>query len=92
MVIWVQQLGSMGIVKTTIEIADVVLDEAKAVAEKEGTTLRQLVEEGLRRVTEERRRKKPFRLRRAGFRGKGLRDGQASWEEIRDLAYKGRGA
>jgi hypothetical protein len=82
----------MGIMKTTIEIADAILEDARAVAEEQGTTLRQLVEEGLRRVTEERNRKKAFRLRRASFRGKGLRDGQASWEDIRDLVYKGRGA
>jgi hypothetical protein len=78
--------------KTTIEIADPVLEEARTLAEEQGTTLRQLVEEGLRGVIAERKRKKPFRLRRASFRGKGLQHGDANWEQIRDLIYKGRGA
>ena len=34
--------------KTTIDIADTLLAEAKALAAEEGTTVRSLVEEGLR--------------------------------------------
>ncbi len=78
--------------KTTIEIADAILNEARSVADEEGTTLRELVEEGLRRVTRDRKQTKHFKLRKASFRGKGLRSGEAAWEEIRDLIYKGRGA
>jgi putative antitoxin of VapBC-like toxin-antitoxin system len=40
--------------KSTIDIADSVLAEAKVIAAHEGTTLRSLVEEGLRRVIESR--------------------------------------
>ncbi len=36
--------------KTTIEIADSLLEEARAKATREGTTLRAVVEEGLRAV------------------------------------------
>jgi Arc/MetJ family transcription regulator len=79
--------------KTTIDIADALLDEAKRVAAKEGTTVRALVEQGLRRALAERRRGGRFRLRRASFRGKGLQPGvrELGWERIRELAYEGRG-
>ncbi len=79
--------------KTTIDIADALAEQAKQVAAEDGTTLRSLVEEGLRRVLEERGGKSQFKLGRASFKGKGLRaevkDG--SWEQIRDMAYEGRG-
>jgi hypothetical protein len=43
----------MGIpVKTTIEIADALLDAARTQARERGTTLRAIVEEGLRAVLE----------------------------------------
>lgn len=80
--------------KTTIDIADSLLDEAKDVAEKERTTLRALVEEGLRAALEARRHKRmKFRLRDASVPGQGLRPGvQAEdWAAIRTLAYEGRG-
>jgi hypothetical protein len=80
--------------KTTIDIADPLLEEAKRVAAQEGTTLRVLVEDGLRRTLAERQQRKPFRLRDASFRGEGLQPGidLGSWEQIRDLIYVGRGA
>jgi hypothetical protein len=76
--------------KTTIEISDGLLEEARKVASREGTTLRVLVEAGLRKEVRERRRGRPFRLRRASFRGRGLRPelAGASWDKIRDLAYE----
>ena len=79
--------------KTTVEIADALLEEAKRVASRESTTLRELMEEGLRRALDDRRRRKGFRLRRASFRGKGLQTGVSEdWERIREAAYEGRGA
>ena len=80
--------------KTTIEVSDPLLEEARAVAAREGTTLRALIEEGLRRVLGEKRGRKRFRLPDASFGGKGLQPDvvEGSWEQIRDLAYKGRGA
>ena len=58
----------------------------------EGTTLRALVEQGLRQVVAEKKRKRLFRLRKASFRGEGLRPelAGAGWERIRDLAYESR--
>ncbi len=81
-------------VKTTIDIADRLLADAKKAAENRGTTLRALVEEGLRRVLKNGAKSTNFRLRKATFRGQGLQpplEG-ASWEQIRELTYKGRGA
>jgi hypothetical protein len=79
--------------KTTVEIPNALLAEARRVASREGTTVRALVEEGLRRVLAERRQTGQFRLRKATFKGHGLQPGlaTASWETIRDLAYEGRG-
>jgi hypothetical protein len=81
--------------KTTIEIADSLLSEARRVAEREDLTLRALVEAGLRRELAERRgRKRTFRLRDASCGGQGLQPGvrEGSWEILRELIYEGRGA
>jgi len=79
--------------KTTVELSDSLLEEARKLAAKEGTTVRALVEEGLRRVVAQRKRAAPFRLRKASFKGHGLQPtlAGASWDRIRDTAYEGRG-
>jgi hypothetical protein len=79
--------------KTTLEIADPLLREARAIAARERTTLRALVEQGLRQVVADKKRHGKFRLRDASVDGRGLqRDLQdAGWDKIRDLAYEGRG-
>ena len=55
--------------------------------------MRTLIERGLYRVVSEAKPATPFKLRRVSFKGKGLlpelRD--ASWEDIRNLTYEGRG-
>lgn len=82
----------MGPMKTTVEISDALLEEAKRVAARESSTLRELIEEGLRRSIDERGKRKSFRLRRASYRGKGLQPGVSSeWAELREAAYEGRG-
>jgi putative antitoxin of VapBC-like toxin-antitoxin system len=80
--------------KTTVEISDSLLEQVKRVAWKESTTVRALVEEGLRRVVTEHQQPGKFRLRKASFNGNGLQPQMtgASWQEIRDAAYEGRGA
>jgi hypothetical protein len=81
--------------KTTLEISDPLLRDARKAAAQEGTTLRALVEQGLRKVLAERsQRHRPFRLRKASVKGQGLQpefaDGE--WERVRDAIYQGRGA
>lgn len=79
--------------KTTIDIADPLLREARRLAAKEGVTVKALVEQGLRRVIAEKKTGGVFRLRKASFRGKGLQAGakEAGWDRLRALAYQGRG-
>ena len=82
--------------KTTIDIADPLLEEAKSAAVRRGTTLRALVEEGLRHVLAGARSRERFRLRDARFKGKGRgltpEYAAGGWERIRSAAYEGRGA
>ena len=81
--------------KTTLEIADPLLEEARAVAARDNLTLRALVEEGLRAVLARKKSGRPFRLRDASFRGRGLHPefaARAGWANLRDAAYdEGRG-
>ncbi|MGZ8260494.1 MAG: type II toxin-antitoxin system VapB family antitoxin [Caldimonas sp.] len=80
--------------KTTLEIADPLLDEAKRIAARDGETLRSLVEQGLRKVVAERRsRSQRFKLADASVDGEGLQPPfrDAPWEQLRDLIYEGRG-
>jgi len=75
--------------KTTIEITNSLLDAARRAARRDGTTLRALVEHGLRLALNERRQAPPFSLRDGSVDGRGLQPGAASlsWEELQHLAY-----
>ena len=78
--------------KTTIQIADSILEEARKLARRERTSLKALVEEGLRRIISERKQRTDFRLRKAHFKGNGLQahlKGE-SWDRIREISYEGR--
>ena len=81
--------------KTTIQIADSLFREARRIARQERTTLRSVVEEGLRRVISEHRgrRSRRFCLRKASFKGRGLQPhlAGATWDQILDVSYEGRG-
>jgi hypothetical protein len=80
--------------KTTVELPDRLLQEAKRRALKEGTTVRALIEQGLRTVLEDRKDGRAFVLRDASFRGDGLVAGRSlsDWNAVRDLIYAERGA
>jgi hypothetical protein len=79
--------------KTTIEISDALLEAAKRRAAEKGTTLRMLMEEGLRRVLGEARARGAFVLRDASVAGEGVLPGvrEGGWERIAELTYDGRG-
>ncbi|HEX6812467.1 MAG TPA: DUF2191 domain-containing protein [Planctomycetota bacterium] len=80
--------------KTTVELSDDLLRRAKSVATKEGTTLRALLEEGLRWALGRRRKPRSFKLRDASVGGKGVQPGvdDTDWTSLRDTIYRGRGA
>jgi hypothetical protein len=82
--------------KTTVELPDPLLESARRAAARQGTTLRGLIETGLRRVLADLGSgdSGAFELRDARFEGEGLQPGVSSgdWEAIRAAAYEGRGA
>jgi predicted transcriptional regulator len=79
--------------KTTIELPDDLLERSKAVARRENSTLKALVEEGLRLALRARSRRAitPFSVQ--PFEGDGLTPGFAAarWDQIRDEIYRDRG-
>lgn len=80
--------------KTTVEISDALLEEARKVAARDKTSVRDLIERGLRKILVERKSMRDFQLRKVTFKGKGLQPGvvEGDWEQIRDLIYEKRGA
>lgn len=76
--------------KTTVEISDSVLSAARDLARRERTTVKALIERGLRHELAEAERKPEFQLRRATFGGNGLRSDSPDlrWDRLRELAYE----
>jgi hypothetical protein len=80
--------------KTTVDIPDALLEEARKIAARDHTTVGALIERGLRYALAERKGTREFRLRKATFKGEGLQPGvtDAAWEWVRDLVYESHGA
>jgi hypothetical protein len=79
--------------KTTIDISDSLLQEAKDLAARRDITLRALFEQGLREVISKQKSTQKFTLRKASYRGRGLQEefrGEG-WQKIRATAYEGHG-
>ncbi len=75
--------------RTTIEINEALARQVRALMAERKTTLRALVEEGLRRIVEESRAAEPFRLRDASTGEGGLAEGvdDASWDTFSRFLY-----
>ena len=81
--------------KTTIELPDDLLQQAKTEARRRGTTLRRLLEAGLRHVLASKDPASTFRLpdHRDG-KGGGFVAGvdPHDWSRVRDIIYAARGS
>lgn len=78
--------------KTTVNLPAALVRVAQEVARAEGTTLRTLVEDGLRAALERRRSGSRFRLPDASVDGNGLRAEfrGAGWDDMRAAIYGDR--
>jgi hypothetical protein len=78
--------------KTTVELPDDLLERGKAVARRENSTLKALIEEGLRLALRVRTRKRGALFAVQPFLGDGLSPefAAAGWEKMRDEIYRDR--
>ncbi len=86
-------MGKNPPMKTTIDISEHLLLQAKALARAEGTTLKNLTEEGLELVLTKHASREGRQARPVVCGGKGLSAAfqGKSWSEIRDEIYRGYG-
>jgi hypothetical protein len=80
--------------KTTVEISEDLFARTREVAQREGTTLRSLIEEGLRAALAQREQKTAYQWPDLSVDGEGVSPeiDEGSWEPLRDRIYAGRGA
>lgn len=83
----------VGHMKTTVQISDALLADIHKIVVKRKTTLKALVDEGLRHIVEsESLSKTPFKMKDASVGGNGLVDElkNASWPDIVAMSYGDR--
>jgi hypothetical protein len=80
--------------KTTVDISDSLLRRGKAVARRENTTLKELIEEGLELALARRGSRVKTAVEPVVFGGNGLSAEfrGKSWSDIRDEIYRGYGS
>ncbi len=80
--------------KTTVDISDELLKKAKRLAAKRRTTLRAIIEQGIRNTVKEQQRGVKYVLPDMSVDGKGLQPEfkNKAWSDIRDAAYEGHGS
>lgn len=79
--------------KTTVELPDTLVQEARALAVKHRTTFQSLIELGLDLTLHDLRQPKAYKMKDVNLRGLGLQPGQENltWPEIRAMIYEGHG-
>ena len=87
-------MGNTSHMKTTVDIADNLLNRAKELARRERRTLKDLTEEGLELALTARERPGPYRVKPVVVSGQGLAPEfqGGGWDRIREAAYQGRGS
>lgn len=78
--------------KTTVEIADSLLERAKRHGRRTGRSVRALIEEGLRLVLRAETERGPYRMPdcSVGDPSQGNPLEQLSWQDLREHIYEGR--
>jgi hypothetical protein len=76
--------------KTTVEISDDLFKRSQQIAKREGTTLRAILEEGLRLALRSRQTRQQTEFQFPTFGKDGLNEEfrDAPWESIRDAIYR----
>ncbi|RLA26925.1 MAG: DUF2191 domain-containing protein [Gammaproteobacteria bacterium] len=80
--------------KTTVDIPDELLARAKRLAVRRRTTLRAIIEQGIRNTLKEQQNGGRYVLSDKSVKGKGLQAefSDKGWSDIRDATYSGRGS
>ncbi len=80
----------LSLMKTTVNLPDDLIREAHELARRDHTTLKNLIETGLRTVVHQRLGDSRFVLQDASVDGDGLREEfqGASWAQLRDAIYQ----
>ena len=75
--------------KTTIDIDDELLRQAKKLGSETGRPLRSVIEEGLRKVLADKTHRSRYRLPDLSFGSESSPDPleKYSWQELRDIIY-----
>ncbi|MBK8394932.1 MAG: type II toxin-antitoxin system VapB family antitoxin [Leptospiraceae bacterium] len=74
--------------KTTIDITDNLLNEAKLIASQENRTLREIIEASLRKYLTEKKAKSNFELKSKSFCGSGLQpEASLDWSYLSEKIY-----
>jgi hypothetical protein len=78
--------------RTSFDLPDPLLDDAKRLARERGIPLRDLVEEGLRLVLSRTKVNKPYKLKDCSYGTGGLVEGLSwgDWDRLIELSYGDR--